>query len=90
LIKERELKEERDGYSGSLMIMGRCDQETFEVVHVSQGPPFIRSSETVDPTQTHGDSKSRGRYEDTSVWVLGLIDIHVEVDPTVHSGYMTI
>jgi hypothetical protein len=57
------------------MIMERCDQETLEDVHVSQG---------FSPTHTHGDSRSRGSYEDTSIWVPGLVDIHVEVDPIVH------
>jgi len=53
---------------------------------VSLGPPFMRSSDSVSPTRTHGDSRARGRYEDTSIWVQGLVDIHVEVDPTVHPG----
>jgi hypothetical protein len=88
LIEERQLMEEREGYPGSLMILGRCDQETLEDVHVSQGPPFKRCFETVGPTYTHGDSKARGRYEDASIWVPGLVDIHGEVDPTAHLGYM--
>ena len=75
-------------YLGSIILMERSDQDTQEDVHVSQGPPFMRSSETVGPTHTHGDSIARGRYEDTSIWVLGLVDIHVEVDPTIHSRYM--
>jgi hypothetical protein len=60
------------------MIMERCDPKKLEDVHVSQGPPFMGSSETVGKTHTHGDSRARGSYE----------DIHVEVDPTVHPGYM--
>jgi hypothetical protein len=88
LIEEHQLMEEHEGYPGSLMIMERCDPKTLEDVHVSQGPPFMRSSETVGPTHTHGDSRARGRYEDTSIWVPGLVDIHVEVDPAIHSGYM--
>jgi hypothetical protein len=70
------------------MLMERCDQDTQEDVHVSQGPPFMRGSETVGHTHTPGDSRARGSYEDTSIWVPGLFDIHVEVDPVVHLGYM--
>jgi hypothetical protein len=64
------------------------DQETMEDAHVSQGPPFMGSSETIGHTHTHGDSRARGSYEDTSICVPGLDDIHVEVDPAVHLGYM--
>jgi hypothetical protein len=46
------------------------------------------NSETVGHSHTHEDSRSRGSYEDTSIWVPGLVDIHVEVDPAVHPGYM--
>jgi hypothetical protein len=67
LIKECQLMEEHEGYPGSLMIMERCDPETLEDVHVSQGPPFMRGSETVGHTCTHGDSRARGSYEDTSI-----------------------
>jgi hypothetical protein len=88
LVEECQLMEEHEEYPGSLMIMERCDQETQEDVHVSQGPPFMRGSETVGHTHTHGDSRARGSYEDTSIWVPGLVDIHVEVDPAVHPGYM--
>jgi hypothetical protein len=48
----------------------------------------MRSSETVGHTYTHGDSRAKGSYEDTSIWVPGLVDIHAEVDPAVHPGYM--
>jgi hypothetical protein len=70
------------------MVMEKYDQETLEDVHVSQGPPFMGSSETVGHTYTHGDSRARGSYEDTSICVLGLVDLHVEVDPVVHPGSM--
>lgn len=48
---------------------------------------ITRTFEAVVPTHTHGDSRASGRYENTSIWVPGLVDIHVMVDPTVHSGY---
>jgi hypothetical protein len=44
---------------------------------VSQGPPFMGSSVTVGHTHTHGDFRARGSYEDTSICVPGLADIHV-------------
>jgi hypothetical protein len=71
-----------------MMIMERCDSETLEDVHVSQGPPFMKSFGTFGHTHTHWDSRARGIYEDTSIWVPRLVDIHVEVDPTIHLGYM--
>jgi len=46
------------------------------------------SYETVGHTHTHGDSRARGNYEETSINVLGLVDIHAEVDPTIHLGHM--
>jgi hypothetical protein len=55
---------------------------------MSQGPPFMGSSETIRHTHTHGDSISRGSYEDTFICVLGLVDIRAEVDPAVHLGHM--
>jgi hypothetical protein len=55
---------------------------------VSQGPPFMGSSETIGHTHTHEDSRARGSYEDTFICVPGLVDIHTEVDPTVHLGHM--
>jgi hypothetical protein len=44
------------------------------------------SSETVGHTHTHGDSRARGSYEDTSICVPRWIEIHVEVDHVVHLG----
>jgi hypothetical protein len=88
LVEEHQMMKVHEGYPGSLMIMERYDQETLEDVHVSQGPPFMRGSETVGHTHTHGDSRARGSYEATSIWVPGLVDIHVEFDPVVHPGYM--
>jgi hypothetical protein len=34
---------------------------------VSHGPLFMGSFETIGHTYTHGDSKSRGSFEDTSI-----------------------
>jgi len=70
------------------MIMERCDADTREDVHVSQGPPSMKGSESVGHTRTHGDSRATGSYEDTSICVPGLVDIHVEVELVVHPGYM--
>jgi len=88
LTEERQLMEERDGYPGSLMVMERCDHAMLEDVHVSQGPPFMGSPKKIGHTHTHGDSIAKGIYEDTSICGLGLSNIHVEVDPVSHSGYM--
>jgi len=55
---------------------------------VSQGPRFMRGSETVRHTHGHGDSRYGGSYEDTSIWVPRLVDIQVEVHLVVHIGYM--
>jgi hypothetical protein len=87
LAVEHQLMEEHE-YPGSLMSMERYDPETQEDVHGSQGPPFTRGFETVGHTHTHGDSRARGSYEDTSICVPGLADLHVEVDPVVHPGSM--
>jgi hypothetical protein len=48
----------------------------------------MRGYKTVGHTQTHGDSKAGGSYEDTFMCVPELVDIHAEVDPTVHLGHM--
>jgi hypothetical protein len=55
---------------------------------VSQGPPFMGSSETISHTHTHEDSRARGSYEDAFICVPGLVDIHTEVDLAVHLGHM--
>jgi hypothetical protein len=88
LAVEHQLMEEHEEYPGSLMSVERYDLEMQEDVHRSQGPPFTRGFETVGHTHTHGDSRARGSYEDTSICVLGLVDPHVEVDPVVHPGSM--
>jgi hypothetical protein len=59
-----------------------------EDVWVSQGPPFMGSSKTIDHTHTHEDSRSRESYEDTFICVPGLVDIHTKVDLTIHLGHM--
>jgi hypothetical protein len=88
LVEEQQLMGEHEEYPGSLMSMERYDLETQEDVHVSHGPPFTRGFETIGHTHTHGDSRARGNYEYTSICVLGLVNIHVEVDPAVHLGYV--
>jgi hypothetical protein len=62
------------------------DPEIHEDFHRSQGPPFTRGVETVENTCTYGDSIPRGSYEDTSICVLGLVDLHVEDDHVVDLG----
>jgi hypothetical protein len=86
LSVEHQLREEHEEYLGSLMSMERYDLEIHEDVHRSQGPPFMRGVETIEHTHTHGDSRARGSYEDTSICVPGLVDLHVEDDPVVHPG----
>jgi hypothetical protein len=83
---EHQLREEHEEYPRSLMSMERYDPEIHEDVHRSQGPPFMRGVETIEHTRTHGDSRSRGSYEDTFICVPGLVDLHVEDDPVVHPG----
>jgi hypothetical protein len=83
---EHQLREEHEEYPGALMSMEKYDLETQEDVHRSQGPPFTRGVETIGHTHTHGDSRARGSYEDTSICVPGLVDLHVEDDPIVHPG----
>jgi hypothetical protein len=55
---------------------------------VSQELPSTRIFETVQHSHTHGNSRARGSYEDTSICVPGLDDLHVKVDPVVHPGSM--
>jgi hypothetical protein len=62
-----------------------CSSVTLlEDIWVSQGPPFMGSSEKIGHTHTHEDSRARGSYEDAFICVTGLVDIHIEVDPIVH------
>jgi hypothetical protein len=37
---------------------------------------------------THGDPRDRGNSKDTYIYVIGLVDLHVEDDPVVHPGSM--
>jgi hypothetical protein len=80
--------EEHKEYPGSLMSRERYDLETQEDVHVSQELPSMRIFEIVEHSHTHGDSRTKGSYEDTSICVPGLADLHVEVDLVVHPGSM--
>ena len=50
----------------------------------------MRIFETIEHSHAHGDSRARGNYEDTSICVPGVVDLHVEVDPVVHPGPMTL
>jgi hypothetical protein len=88
LAVEHSLREEHEEYPGSLMSMERYDPEIHEDIHRSQGPPFTRGVETVGHTRTHGDSRVRSSSQDTSIYVPGLVDLHVEDDPVVHPGSM--
>jgi hypothetical protein len=66
-----------------------CSSDTLlEDIWVSQGPPFMGSSETIGLTHTHEDSRARGSYKDAFIYVPGLVDIHTEVDLAVHLGHM--
>jgi hypothetical protein len=85
---EHQLREEHEEYPGSLMSMERYDPEIHEDIHRSQGPSFKRGLETVGHTCTHGDSRARGNSKDTSIYVPGLVDLHVEDDLIVHPGSM--
>ena len=47
-----------------------CSSVTLpEDIWVSQGPPFMGSSETIGHTHTHEDSRARGSYEDAFICV---------------------
>jgi hypothetical protein len=39
-------------------------------------------------SHTHGDSRAKGNFDDTSICVLREIDLHVEVDPVVRPRSM--
>jgi hypothetical protein len=86
LAVEHQLREKNEEYPRSLMRMEIYDLEIHEDVHRSQGPPFTRGVETVEHTRTHGDFIAKGSYEDTSIFFLGLVDLHVDDDPIVHPG----
>jgi hypothetical protein len=90
LAEKHQLMDEHEEYPKSLMSRVRYDPETQEDVHVhvSQEIPSTRIFETVEHSYTHGDSRARGSYEDTSIFVPRLDDLHVEVEPVVHPGSM--
>jgi hypothetical protein len=69
--------EEPEEYIESLMSMESYDPEAQEL-------PSTRIFETIEHSPTHGDSKARDSFEDTSICVLRAVDLHVEVDPVVH------
>jgi hypothetical protein len=88
LAEGHQLTKEHEEYPRSLMVIEGYEQVTLEDVQVSQGPPFMGSSETVGHTHTHGYSRAGGSYEDTFICVPVLDDLHVEVDPIVHPRSM--
>jgi hypothetical protein len=73
--------EEHEEDPRSLMSMESYDTEAQEL-------PSTRIFETVEHSHMHGESRARGSYEDTSICVPGVVDLHVEVDPVVHTGPM--
>jgi hypothetical protein len=81
LAEEHQLMEEHEEYPGSLMSMESYDPEAHEL-------PSTRIFETVEHSHTHGDSRARDSFEDTSIDVQGLDDLRVEVDPVVYLGSM--
>jgi hypothetical protein len=81
LVEEHQLMEEHEEYPGSLMSIESYDLEAHEL-------PSTRIFETVEHSHTHGDSRVRGSFEETSICVPGLDDLRVEVDPVVHLGSM--
>jgi hypothetical protein len=81
LAEEHQLMEDHEEYPGSLMSMESYDSEAHEL-------PSTRIFETVEHSYTHGDSRAKGSFEDTSICVPRLDDLCVEVDPVVHLGSM--
>jgi len=73
--------EDPEEYPGSLMSMESYDLEAHDL-------PSTRIFETIEHSHTHGHSRARGSFEETSICVQGLDDLHVEVDPVVHLGSM--
>ena len=73
--------EEHEEYPGSLMSMESYDPKAQEL-------PSTRIFEIVEHSHTHGDSRTRGSFEDTSICVPRVVDLHVEVDPGAHPGSM--
>jgi hypothetical protein len=73
--------EEHDEYPGSLMSMGSYDSEAQEL-------PSTRIFETVKHSHSQGDSRARGSFEDTSIYVPREVDLRVEVNPVAHPGSM--
>jgi hypothetical protein len=73
LVEEHQLGEEHEAYPGSLVCMESYDPEAEE-------PPSTRIFETVE------HSRMRGSFEGTSICILGVVDLDVEVDPVGHPG----
>jgi hypothetical protein len=78
-VEDHPLMEECGEYPGSLISMESYDLEAQEL-------PSMRIFEAVEHLHMHGDSRARDNFEDTSICVLTVVDLHVEVDPVVHPG----
>jgi hypothetical protein len=79
LAEEHQLMEEHEEYLISLVSMESYYPKAQEL-------PSTRIFETIEHSHMHGNSRARGSYEDTSICVPGVVDLHVEVDPVVHPG----
>jgi hypothetical protein len=80
--------EKHEEYPTSLMSREGYDPKTQEDVHVSQDLPSMRIFEIDENSHMHGNSRAKSSYEDTSICVPALADLHNEVDPVVHPGSM--
>jgi hypothetical protein len=69
--------EEHEEYLGSLMSMESYDLEAHKL-------SSTRIFETIKHSYMHGDSRARDIFEDSSICVSRVVDLHVEVDPVVH------
>jgi hypothetical protein len=79
--EEYPLIEEHEEYPGSLMSMESYDLEADEL-------PSTSIFETVKHSHMHGDSRAKDNFEDTSICVPRVVELHVEVDIVVHPGSM--
>jgi hypothetical protein len=79
--EECPLIEEHEEYPGSLMSMESYDLEAHEL-------PSTSIFETVKHSHMHGDSRAKDNFEDTSICVPRVVELHVEVGIVVHPGSM--
>jgi hypothetical protein len=75
------LTEDNEEYPKSLMSIESYDTKVQEL-------PSMRIFETVEHSHMHGtySHTPRDSFEDTSICVPRVVDLHVEVDPVVHPG----